>query len=180
MDVALLTAVGTLCVLKLGNAAPSFSYHAIEPSRLNDVESTSKSPSPSTSVAYTDQVPIAESATTWALKLAAAAPSFSYQAIVLSNQDAESTSISPSPSISAAYTECAPFAAAVTICSLKLGTAAPSFSYQTMLSSNQEADNTSISPSPSISVEVTKTAPSALVEIFLTKPMSSGVFQLGA
>ncbi len=47
-------------------------------------------------------------------------PSFSCQAIVLSFIDADSTSMSPSPSMSAAYTDRAPFTEVATSCSMKL------------------------------------------------------------
>ena len=60
-------------------------------------------------------------------------------------------SISPSPSISAAKTECAPFAFVTISAAAHVGFTAPLFSYQAMVSSPYEADRISISPSPSIS-----------------------------
>ncbi len=60
---------------------------------------TSRSPSPSTSAAYTLLAPI-DVLIIWAVKFWL--PSFSYQAIL--ELDAERTSVSPSPSTSAAYT----------------------------------------------------------------------------
>ncbi len=95
---------------------------------------------------------------------------FSYQAILSSSIDAESTSMSPSPSRSAAKTENAPSAAVViTCCGPKLP--APSrFSYQAILSSSWDADRTSRSPSPSRSAAKTDRPRSAVLEITCGDP----------
>ena len=140
--------------------AATCSYHAIL-SSLKDAERTSRSPSPSTSAAYTENAPSAAVVISCAVKLSA--PSFSYHAILLPNCKAERTSISPSPSTSAAYTDRAPLAAVVRVCAVKFS--APSFSYHAILLSNNEADSTSISPSPSTSATYTEVAPSAAVVI---------------
>ena len=55
---------------------------------------------------------------------------FSYQAILSSLSDAEIISLSPSLSISAAKTETAPAALVDIVRTVKLGSAAPLFSYQ--------------------------------------------------
>ena len=55
--------------------------------------------------------PLASVVITRAVKFPA--PSFSYQAILLSLAEAESTSLSPSPSMSPAWTEVAPLASVV-------------------------------------------------------------------
>ena len=60
-------------------------------------------------------------------------PLFSYQAILSSIDDAESTSVSPSPSTSAAKTERAPSALVEMIRCVK--TWLPLFSYQAIMSS---------------------------------------------
>ena len=86
-----------------------------------------------------------------AIKMGSEVPSFSYQAILLSILDALTISRSPSPSMSAAKTERAPSADVVMVRAVKLGSAAPSFSYQAILSSLYEAERTSRSPSLSIS-----------------------------
>ena len=93
--------------------------------------------------------------TCWSPKLPA--PSvFSYQAILSSRYEAESTSTSPSSSTSAAKTDTGPSAAVEMTCwSPKLP--APSvFSYQATLSSMYEAESTSTSPSPSTSAAKTE------------------------
>ncbi len=90
-------------------------------------------------------------------------PSFLYQAILSSFQDAESTSISPSPSISAENTSQALSAEEEMTCSVKLSE--PLFSYQAILSSFSEAEITSISPSRSMSAACTALAPNADVDM---------------
>src|SRR5262249_60945800 len=91
-----------------------------------------------------------------------AVPSSSYQAFLLS-LEADRTSVSPSPSRSAAATDKALSAVVLMVRSVKAGRAAPLFSYQAILSSLKEADTTSTSLSPSRSAADTETAPSALV-----------------
>ena len=141
-----------------------FSYQAIV-SSTPEAERTSTSPSPSRSAAKTDWAPSAAVVITcWSPKLPD--PSvFSYQAILSSSLDAESTSRSPSPSTSAAKTDTAPSAAVVITCwSPKLPD--PSvFSYQAILSSPYEAESTSRSPSPSTSAAKTELATSVSEEI---------------
>ena len=65
----------------------------------------------------------------WAVKFSA--PSFSYQAILSSNMDALRTSMSPSPSTSAANTLLAALAFVLMVCGVKFSL--PSFSYQAIL-----------------------------------------------
>ena len=89
-------------------------------------------------------------------------PLFLYHAILLSKREAESTSRSPSPSKSAAWTDHAPSAEVLmAVCTVK--PPLPSFLYHAILSSSREADNTSKSPSPSKSAAYTDQAPSAVV-----------------
>jgi hypothetical protein len=76
---------------------------------------------------------------------------FSYQAIVSSFAEADSTSRSPSPSTSAANTEDAPSAVVVIGWAVNAGGEAPSFSCQAIVSSFADATSTSRSPSPSTS-----------------------------
>ena len=71
--------------------------------------------------------------------------------MVSSLEEADRISISPSPSISAAKTDCAPSALVAISAAVQVGSAAPLFSYHAMVSSSKEADTISISPSPSIS-----------------------------
>ena len=75
--------------------------------------------------------------------------------------EAESTSVSPSPSISMANTENAPFADVVITCVLKLPPLPSRFSYHAIVSS--PAESTSVSPSPSMSIAYTDPALSAEV-----------------
>ncbi len=77
------------------------------------------------------------------------------------DRDAERTSVSPSPSTSAANTLKGPSAAVLMVWGVKFWL--PSFSYQAILSSNAEAERTSVSPSPSTSAANTLRAPSAAV-----------------
>jgi len=49
------------------------------------------------------------------------------------------------------------------MCSVKVGSNAPSFSYQAIVSSARDVESTSRSPSPSTSAVVTELAPSAAV-----------------
>ena len=90
-----------------------------------------------------------------------AAPSFLYQAIVSSPEEAETISKSPSPSISATLTSLAPAAEVAISAAVQDGLVAPSFSYQAMVLSRREAETISKSPSPSISATWTFLAPSA-------------------
>ena len=71
--------------------------------------------------------------------------------MVSSLEEADTMSISPSPSISAAKTDCGLSALVAITALVQEGSAAPLFSYQAMVSSLMEADIISISPSPSIS-----------------------------
>ena len=79
--------------------------------------------------------------------------------------DAETMSGSPSPSMSATYTDLAPSAEVVMSAAVHVGLAAPSFSYHAMVSSACEAETMSRSPSPSMSATYTESAPSAEVAI---------------
>ena len=131
-----------------------FSYQAIL-SSLFDAERTSRSRSPSRSAANTPCAPKA------AMEMIRSGPNvpapsvFSYQAILLSSRDAESTSRSPSLSRSAAIANCAPSAAEVMTCAAPNVPSPSVFSYQTTVSSPTEVANTSPSPSPSRSAATT-------------------------
>ncbi len=118
-------------------------YHAILSSRYY-AESTSVSPSPSTSVAKTDRVPLAVVEITRSVKVGGESPSLSYHAILSSICDAERTSVSPSPSTSVAKTEMGKFAAVEITRSVKLGGEPPSLSYHAILSSPADAERTSV------------------------------------
>ena len=83
--------------------------------------------------------------------------------MVLSFLDAETISMSPSLSISAANTERAPDADVAILAAVHEGSAAPSFSYQAMVLSFLDAETISLSPSLSKSATYIKIAPSALV-----------------
>ena len=109
----------------------SVSYQVI----LEEPEMISISPSPSMSAAKTEFAPPASVSISAAVQEGSEAPSFSYQAIVLSFLEAESISMSPSPSISAAKTAVAASADVAISAAVKVGFALPSFSYQAMVSS---------------------------------------------
>ncbi len=83
---------------------------------------------------------------------------FSYHAILLYQLDADIKSISPSLSISIANTLSAPSAFVVTICCGPNVPLPSIFSYHAILSSVQDADIKSISPSLSISIANTLVA----------------------
>jgi len=83
-------------------------------------------------------------------------------------------SISPSLSISIAYTTLAPVAELVIICSVKLSE--PLFSHHENVLSLKAADKTSISPSPSTSIANTSIAPLALVVIECSVKLSEPLF----
>ena len=163
-DLARSALVAITALVQEGSAAPLFSYQAMVLSRV-EADTISISPSPSISAAKTDLAPSALVAISAAVQEGSAAPLFSYQAIVSSSTEADTISISPSPSISAAKTENAPFALVAISEAVKEGSAAPLFSYQAMVLSFKEADIISISPSPSISAAKTDLAKSAFVAI---------------
>ena len=71
---------------------------------LAEDDTISISPSPSISAAKTEFAPSASVATSLAVQVGFASPLFSYQAIVSSLLEADTISISPSPSISAEKT----------------------------------------------------------------------------
>ena len=110
--------------MKVGGEPPSFSYHTMLVSKKNDADRTSVSPSPSKSVAKTERVPSAAVETTRSVKLGGEPPSLSYHAILLPPSEAESTSVSPSPSTSVAKTDQAPKAVVEITRSVK-GTSTP-------------------------------------------------------
>ena len=150
---------------------PSLINQETSSSFPEDTATISRSPSPSISACTTSpaaskldpattsvqaEIPLA----VWELL---AAPSFSYQAIVSSFFDAETTSISPSLSISATKTDVALSALVAISVAVQVGFAAPSLSYQAMASSDLDAERISISPSLSTSAAKTDWGPSALV-----------------
>ena len=81
--------------------------------------------------------------------------SVSYHATVSSPNDAETTSRSPSPSISATYTPRAPLALVAMVTGVKDGFVPPLFSYHVMALSFSDAETMSMSPSPSTSAACT-------------------------
>ena len=148
----------------VGLAAPSFSYHAMV-SSTPDAETMSRSPSPSMSATTTEYAPSAEVAMSAAVHDGLAMVNdvtqvlvsvCSYHAMVSSLYEAEMMSRSPSPSMSATYTEAALSAEVEMSAAVHEGLAAPSFSYQAMVSSEEDADTMSRSPSPSMSATYTE------------------------
>src|SRR6185436_12927867 len=81
------------------------------------------------------------------------------------SSEADSRSTSPSASRSAAATHHTPSAVSVTTCSVQVGAAPPLLSYQAILSSLNDADTTSMLPSPSTSATAANSTPSAVVVI---------------
>ena len=163
-DFAVSALVAILAAVQEGSAAPLFSYQAMVLSRV-EADTISISPSPSISATKTDLAPSALVAISAAAHVGSAAPLFSYHAMVSSLTEADTISISPSPSISATKTENAPFAVVAISEAAHEGSEAPLFSYQAMVLSFKEADTISISPSPSISAANTDLAVSAFVAI---------------
>src|SRR5437867_2512362 len=99
------------------------------------------------------------------------APSrFRYQVTLLSAPEADRTSISPSPSMSAARTSHAPEAIVEMTCSVHKSPDPVKFSYQAILLSKLEAERASMSPSRSRSTAMTLTAPSAEAEMTCCAP----------
>ena len=99
----------------------------------------------------TSKARVAVSEMTWRLKCCA--PSFSYQATRLSRQEEDRTSVSPSPSRSAAKTAVGSLTSVVMVCSVN--DSEPLFSYQEMRLLMRTAATTSMSPSPSTSAAST-------------------------
>ncbi len=108
-------AVGPVAIVWWLQTVPSpvaFSCHAIssdEPSNVNEAETTSMSPSPSTSAARTERVNVIPVAIVWSVQSEPSPATFSCQP---TSSVAERTSRSPSPSTSAAWTHRAPLASA--------------------------------------------------------------------
>ena len=99
---------------------------------------------------------------TFFVKLGSLLPSFSYQAMVSSSWEAETISKSPSLSISATKTFLAPSAVVLISAAVQEGLAAPSFSYQAIVLSPEEAETISKSPSLSISAKKIPLGPRAV------------------
>ena len=116
-----------------------------------DPEIKSVSPSPSKSAAKIDLAPLTLVVISVAVKVGFALPSFSYQAIVLSFSEAETMSKKPSLFKSATKTPLTKSASVAISEAVKVGSDAPSFSYQAIVSSFAEAETISISPSLSMS-----------------------------
>ena len=154
--------VAMLALVQVGSAAPSFSNQSIA-SSSRAADTISKSPSPSMSATLRPRAPSTFVAISAAVQLGFAAPSCSYQAMVLSVSEAETISRSPSPSISATSTEYAPFALVTISAAVQVGLAAPLFSYQAMVSSPEDAETMSRSPSASMSATTTSAPPFAFV-----------------
>ena len=88
-------------------------------------------------------------------------------------------SISPSLSISATKIHLAPSALVATFVIVKLGSGAPSFSYQSILSLLADAVTISISPSPSISaakIEYKKPLTASLISCFIKSGFAAPLF----
>ena len=147
-----------------GNGQVVFSYHAIL-SSPPDAERTSMSPSPSKSVAKTERAKSAVVEITRSVKVGGDPPSLSYHAILLSFNEAERTSMAPSPFTSLANTDIARSALIEITLSVKVGGDPPLLSYHAILSSSLDAERTSVSPSPSISAAKTDQALFAAFEI---------------
>ena len=170
-------AVITCCGPKSALASSSrFSYQASLLS-LGEADNTSASASPSKSIAKTKRAPSAADVISCCGPKSALASSsrFSYQAILSSLEEAESTSGSPSPSRSVANTAAAPPAALViTCCGPKSALASPRrFSYQAISLSLRDAESTSGSPSLSRSTANTERAESAAFVITRRGPKSA-------
>src|SRR5437764_1276030 len=118
-----MAAVVMVCGVKVEPSPAVFSYQTILLSS-SEAERTSRSPSD------TDFAPRAVVLMVCRVKVGSAAPSFSYQATLLSEAEADRTSRSPSPSRSAAATDVAPLAVVLMVRRVKVGSAAPLFSYQ--------------------------------------------------
>ena len=130
---------------------PSFSYQAIV-SSWRDAPSTSRSPSPSTSTAKTDQAWYASSSMRRSVN--DCDPSFSCHANVSAVYSAESASASPSPSRSIAKASEAKSPSGAMIRSVK--DCEPSFSYHAKWPLYRNNDSGSTSPSPSTSIAKTE------------------------
>src|SRR5205809_311046 len=101
----------------------------------------------------------------WLVKLGGDPPTFSYQATLSRLPVVARASMSPSPSTAAATTEFAPFMLTSMVLVVNPGGDPPLFSYQAILRSKDEAERTSVSPSPSTSAAKTDRAPFASVAI---------------
>ena len=110
-------------------------------------------PSPFRSLAWTDWAPLASVVMTWAVKFSF--PSFSYQAILSSSSEADSTSMCPSPFRSLVYAEVRPLASHAAVMTWVIKLPLPSFLYQAILLYQEGelsyafAEITSMLPSPS-------------------------------
>ena len=145
-------------------------------SSKREVDTISRSPSPSMSATAISKAPSAlPTDMLAAVQVGSALPSFSYQTIVSSFKEADTISISPSPSMSAAKTFLESSAVDAISAAVQLGSALPSFSYQAIVLSLKEAETISRSPSPSISSTKTVLTSSTPVAIFApTSPFQPG------
>src|SRR5262249_11325127 len=127
---------------------PSFVHQMIRLS-LADAATTSMSPSPSMSAAYTLAAPSKVLAMVRTIQPpTAGVPSFSYHWTESLLNDDESTSRSPSPSMSAVITLVAPSATSdIDRVGQTPVFGVPSLMYQQILSSSNDAESTSMSPS---------------------------------
>ena len=154
--------------VNVGSAAPSFSCQAIV-SAPCVADKTSMSPSSSTSAAKTEVAPLEVAHTSCGMKMIScvsssiwsvcsyqAIPQFSSTGVAVpttgsARREAASTSVSPSPSTSAANTDAAPRAPVVMTRMTNDGGLPPTFSCQAIVWSRKDAESTSRSPSPSTS-----------------------------
>ena len=137
---------------------PSFSHQAISCVGPQANPSTSISLSPSKSVPIICTAPLKLPAIVCSVQPPSeGVPSFSHQVISCAVSAAPSTSMSPSPSTSAAWTARAPLKLPSIVRFVKLSS--PSFSHQVMSSAIWAAPRMSISPSPSRSLAKISAAP---------------------
>jgi hypothetical protein len=160
-----LAAVVMVYAVQVSGLPPPFLYHATLSSLLL-ADSTSKRPSASRSAANTECAPPAAAEMVYAVQVSGLPPPFLYHAILLSYALADSTSIRPSASRSAAYTERTQSAAVVMLYAVQVSGLPPPFLYHATLSLFSLADSTSMRPSASRSAANTEHAPSATVMLY--------------
>ena len=155
------------CATPKDPAPSEFGNHTSSSDPDSDSDaSTSKSPSPSTSPSEAQYTPRGRTAMVCPAANVPAPSVFSYHATVSSTREATRTSMSPSPSKSAARAELGPSAESVTRWEDPKEPPPSVFSYQATVSSSSDATSTSWSPSPSRSAVTAEFTPS-------TSPMTT-------
>ncbi len=154
-----------------------FSHQAIS-SAVAPAPRTSLSPSPSISPANTDLAVWKLSSMLCSVHTEPVPSMFSHQAMLEPKTAAPSTSLSVSPSTSIAYTENAPSKSVLTVFFVQREPVPSVFSHQAISSASLAAPRTSLSPSPSISQEITDMAPRKSVSIvcFMNEMPEPSVF----